>query len=197
MYMLNMLFNFNNTDGLFSSFLDLTTPADPLKNSKRWLRYRGPAIPDKDNPTNPGPNNSSNWDDIGRFNVLIPSSPHKIALRFAPAPDTPMANLPSAGATLECAVCYGRPPVGGGNSASPFRDGPIVKTTFIVPPFARTAGEDAWFVPLDVIHPSAFASDRDVTNRFEFAIGIIVRDATTTPQTTRHYGEDPEDDVGG
>src|SRR5262245_6846783 len=190
--MLNMLFDFNETNGLFSNFLDPASTPDPLNNSKRWLRYKGPDV-NKENPANPEPHNKARWADLKRFNVLIPktNNGHFVALRFAPVPGT--EGLLTAGAQLDCVVAFGRPLSGQQEFASPFRQGTNVKTTYIRIGVTRGAGEIGWFVPLDAIDASSYPDDKDLTNRFEFAIGIVVNSGGTE----RHFGEDPEEDVGG
>ena len=191
--MLNMLFDFSKTDGLFSDFVDLSANPDPLKNSKRWLRYNGPDPSGKENPGNPEPNNKAVWVDLKRFNVLIPkaASGHNVALRFAPVPGTEA--LLTATAQLDCVVAFGRPLSGQQAFASPFRQGTNVKTTYFRIGATRGAGEIGWFVPLDQIHANSYPPEKDLTNRFEFAIGIVVKSGGNE----RHFGEDPEEDVGG
>ena len=213
MYMLNMLFDVTtpNPNGLFDGlFEDPADPADPnpLLNSKRWLRGKAAG-----NPPNPppgfDPHDPTNWVNLGKFNVLVPKLPapamgqppgHKIFIRVAPVG----GNV--TGLVIDYAVAFGRPPVAGGQIASPFElASGNIKTTFVatnVPP-SVTPGGSGWIIDLGNVTqgaspkgvPTAAPSAKDLAHRYEFALGIIVTD--TVAGTEWHFGEDPEEDVGG
>ena len=207
-YMLNMLFDPGAEHGKFDDGLGATA----LQRSKRWLRHHGNS---PDQPPRPpfNPHDSGNWDDLGKFNVVIPKIPgggpsgHRIFIRIAPMGGmTTLANP-----VIDFAVAFGRPAVGGGDKASPFRLTPgattggavgnRVRTTYVkqdVGPDDSSAG-GGWLIDLGRVVEEASPGEHDVTNRYEFALGVIVkqRNAANAVIDERHYGEDPEDDVGG
>jgi hypothetical protein len=210
--MLNMLFDFGNTNG---RFVDYPTPPNlpnnnPLLNSKTWLRIsanNNPPTPLGGYPGTFDPHNQGNWVNLGRFNVHIPKSAgngHQILIRIAPAP-VPAQNT---NWLIDYAVAFGRPSVGGGQNASPFETNTgDVKTTYIeknVVPTSPGGIIVGWIINLGQIAnsgsptgvpPGGAAFGGDLTNRYEFALGIVVKDNASN--TERHFGEDPEEDVGG
>jgi hypothetical protein len=103
-----------------------------------------------------------------------------------------------ADATLQLAVTFGRPVRANQAQASPFKVGGAVRTTFVFGPITRnssTAGGAvpvAWFFPLGDLAAATGTPDDDLTDRYEFSLGIIVNSGGVI----RHYGEDPEMDVG-
>lgn len=208
-----MLFDHAQTKGLFS---DLVTAGSPLASSKRWLRGNIGAANPPDPPVNP--HNAAIWIDLERFNVLIPKNAasgngHRIRIRIAPVAGT--LPPPPAGSTyvIDYAVAFGRPPVGGGQFASPFRDtnnSALIKTTFIdtnaAPDVDASGNVIGWIIDLgkiaDDAHPSGpgGAGRPDLGNRYEFALGVVLKtkiSGTSTTAIVRYYGEDPEEDVGG
>jgi hypothetical protein len=194
-YMLNMLFDFRKTDGLFSNFLDPTNPSDPLKNSRRWLKG-GPFV-NPPNGFNPEQQGAGFWKDLERWTLHIPKNNpgHTIAIRIAPEPNTPLD--PSA--TLDFVAAFGRPLIAERQQfASPFENtAGNVLTTFIRNLPSRAAGANGWYIELGNIAAAKHAPNSDVTNRFEFALGIIVKQTVAGVTSERHFGEDPEEDVGG
>jgi len=217
--MLNMLFDHTHTQGLFS---DLITPGSPLESSKRWLRGNvGAANPPS--PPNPpvDPHDPANWIDLERFNVLIPKNAalgngHRIRIRIAPIPRVaPQPILPPLPAgdfwVIDYAVAFGRPPVGGGQHASPFVDPAnplLIKTTFlnqnVAPDVDARGNVIGWIIDLgrigDNAHPvgPANAARPDLANRYEFSLGVVLKKGSVPPFVTHaYYGEDPEEDVGG
>jgi hypothetical protein len=216
-YMLNMLFDVGRPvpDGLFSEPPPSTT--NPLLNSKRWLKGSGANQPDQAIVNNP--HDPANWSDLERFNVLIPkangaANGHRIRIRIAPVAGTLPSPPPGSTYVIDYVVAFGRPPVGGGQFASPFREpnpsAALVKTTFMdtnVAPDVDTSGNViGWIIDLgriaDNAHPtgSGGAARPDLANRYEFALGVVLKTKVTGTSTTaivRFYGEDPEEDVGG
>jgi hypothetical protein len=218
--MLNMLFDHTQTQGLFS---DLVTAGSPLLTSKRWLRGNvGGGGPQQD-PTGVDPHNAAIWLDLERFNVLIPKNAapgngHRIRIRIAPIPRVaPQPILPPLAPgdawVIDYAVAFGRPPVGGGQHASPFVDPAnptLIKTTFLDKNVAAdidsSGNVKGWIIDLGRIgnnaHPTGpgGAARSDLTNRYEFSLGVVLKKgtvATSSFVTHAYYGEDPEEDVGG
>ena len=197
MYVYNLLFNFDKTDGLFSGDDDNTGTGIPaaLRASKNWLERRpggGPFDPEGDV-----------WENLGEATTLMLSStpdPGDICIRVAP--DTRGA-IPSAAATLQLAVSFGRPVLFSQKHASPFTHdgtpGGNVRTTFISVPEPPLMGKRntsrGWFFNLGSIarRPDAGpGGNKRLVHRYEFSLGVIVTDGSTV----RHYGEDQEIDVG-
>jgi hypothetical protein len=188
-FMLNLLFDFNSPDGLFT---DRQTPNVPLLNSKHWLKVANPNPPANFDPENPP--TPPGWEDLGPTGTLfIPPSganpQHVIAVRIAPDPITAI----DPAATAELLVAFGRPVIARQRFASPFvTAGGQTQTSFRFALAARpAAGLTGWVVRLGQIgrpgrHPN-------LSDRYEFALGINV----TSLGVTRGYGEDPEFDVGG
>jgi hypothetical protein len=194
-YMLNMLFDFSKQDGLFSNYLDPTNPPDPLKNSRRWLK--GGAFVNPPNGFDPERQVPHFWTDLERWTLYVPKNNpgHTIAIRIAPEPNTPLD--PSA--RIDFVAAFGRPLIAERQQfASPFESvtGNVL-TTFIRNLPSRAAGTDGWYIELGNIAANKHAPNPDVTNRFEFALGIIVTQTVGGVTTVRHFGEDPEEDVGG
>ncbi len=191
MYLLNLLFDFNQGNGRFTG----DRGKDPLVQSMNWLKLNGPEPPD------PVPNDfpdalpaGSSWEDLGEARtLLLPSTPapgHNIGIRVAPFP---VAALP-AGSEVQLVVSFGRPAKQNLPTAiaSPFTDNGAVRTTFVLGPRGRPPA--AWYLNLGKIDPGARPNKRDISERFEFSVGVIVRDVVGG--VTRYYGEDPEMDVG-
>jgi len=221
--MLNMLFRINKpavagggppNDGQFEP-----TPspinAVSLANSKCWMRAGAAGNPPEPLPGPPfDRHNPANWVNLEKSNALIPKLPapaqgqptgHEISIRIAPSPAHP---LPAGPWELDYAVAYGRPPVGGGPYASPFDETLTkVRTTFIKeklqPDIDANGNVRGWIIILGQVAqrasprgvPAGVPFAGDLTHRYEFALGVIVRNRTTGE--VWHFGEDPEDDVGG
>jgi hypothetical protein len=218
MYMLNLLFDFTKKDGLFFS-----SPVPPvglnLSQSRHWLRYTAgdPANPNPSGAFNPEVD--ANWEDLGpRGTLFMPKTAlaqmANLAIRVATV-NSPAA--PPAGMTLQLVVSFGHPDIAARTHfASPFTDNgtapasaPVaagtgsVQTTF-TSTFPASNGlpntSAGWFFPLTrssnpyALNPVAIGPDKaNVTDRYEFSLGAIVTDGTGV---IRHYGEDPEMDVG-
>jgi hypothetical protein len=134
-------------------------------------------------------------------------------------PTTAVTALNPTGMTLRLVASFGRPIIAARTPrASPFSDGaalPQIFTTFIAPDFTviatgggltgtppvpnpapnTTAG---WFFSLGKINarspvPTPASAAPFLTDRYEFSVGAI---AIVPGTGTRHYGDDPEMDVG-
>ena len=189
MFVLNLLFNFNDDTGLFMDFEGGTN----LLKSEHWLKLRPPGLPDP--PPGFNPEIDAQWEDLGPSGTLhIPhggAAPnrHSIAFRIAPAPAFPIA----ANATLDIAVAFGRPIIAQQPSASPFLDAANAAITFFQQTgLVRPAGVPAWFFRLPRIDRAPVPPHPNLTNRYEFALGVNVGSGGVH----RTYGEDPEFDVG-
>jgi hypothetical protein len=185
MFMFNLLFDFTNPNGLFS---DRTDP-NPLLNSKHWLLLPA-AVP------NPGfdPEDPASWpaqNRLGKAGPLhIPGGPnHAIALRIAPDP----SSVIDPGATGVLVVSFGRPVSALHPFASPFVVAGQTMTTYQVPLQARAAGVAGWFVQLPDRVNRRPLPHQNLGHRYVFSVGLTI----TSAGTLRHYGEDPEFDVGG
>lgn len=186
MYTLNALFDLSKKDGRLSG----DRPGGILNKSLNWLRLTDPEPADP-NPPAFDPEGAS-WSDLGEAGtLLLPGTPDpgRICIRVVPDPNGPPV---PAGATLQLVVCFGRPTRAHQPQASPFTDGtgaPSVLTTFVFGPVTRNTSA-GWFFPLGKI--ATKPGNPNLTHRYEFSIGIVV----TSGGVTRHYGEDPEMDVG-
>lgn len=202
MYILNMLFRFDERTGLFSGDDSTAIPNldGTLRRSNEWLELQGP---EPANPNAPPFNpDVRNWDRLGHAEALVlptiagTPNPANIGIRIAPHQAGGSLTNPA----LQLAVTFGRPARMHQPQASPFVDAGSVKPTFITDKIQRnTFLQDGtpfgWFVHLGTvaIRPgsgSGFSKKR--THRYEFAIGVIVSDNGQT----RYYGEDPEMDIG-
>jgi hypothetical protein len=185
MFMLNMLFDFNNNIGAFS---DLETPGVPLLSSKHWLRIAQP------DPNNFDPEAAA-WQDLGRVGTLFilhggaPANRHAVAVRIAPVPGGPAI---VANASLDFAAAFGRPVIARQDFASPFVNGAGAAVTLIQQVgVVRPAGVPAWFFRFGRIDRQP--NDPNLTHRYEFALGIKV---DNQGGVIHSYGEDPEFDIG-
>jgi hypothetical protein len=223
MYMLNLLFDFTKNDGLFVSSPLAPAGAPSLPQSKHWLRYNLGADPANPNPPAFNPEIDANWEDLGPRGTLLM---HKAALGQLANIAIRITTLnapPPAGMTLRLVLSFGHPDIAARTKfASPFtHDGTAPSTAPIAPGtgFVQTAfvgdfvasggGPNtvnaagtpaAWFFPVTrianptVLNPVAIGPDKaNVTDRYEFSLGAIVTDGNGV---IRHYGEDPEMDVG-
>jgi hypothetical protein len=211
MFLLNLLFDINNTDGTFASTAP-GAPGGPLNQSRHWLRRRG-AEPPFNAGSQPSFNfnpEDGNWDDVGEFGTLfLPSNPApgKLCIRLSEF------NGNIVGLKVQLLVSFGRPLIADARTpqASPFTanglTGGQVLTAFLGPPFpAVTSGtfstdgrpntSQGWFFSLgDIVRrPQGIGAIRSfLTDRYEFSIGAIVTD---TVGVQHHYGDDPEADIG-
>lgn len=186
MFTYNVLFKFDNNDGLFSGD-DPTLGVPPeLRASKNWLEIPGD-LPNSFDPE------VANWTDLGEANTLMlntSQNPGDICIRIAPDRRGP---VPSTTATLQLVVSFGRPSKFLQPQASPFThngnpNGNIL-TTFPFGPITRNTSR-GWFFTFGKIAKTPGKPKQ--IHRYEFSIGIIVIDGGTV----RHYGEDPEIDIG-
>jgi hypothetical protein len=189
MYTLNLLVNFFDVvNGRFSG--DATTPG-ALNTSMNWLKLNS-AEPADPNPPAFNPERAD-WTDIGQAGTLfIPRRPvgdpeDNICIRVAPDPDASRA-LPAAAEVL-IVVSFGRSVRARQERASPFIEDGGAKTTFIFPSQTRNTSA-AWFMPLGQI--AIRPNGQNQTHRYEFSVGVIV----SSGGVKRHFGEDPEMDVG-
>lgn len=194
MYVYNLLFKFPSNDGLFTN---PDSRATPLGRSKTWLKLNGAEPTDKSGAAL----EKANWEDVQNIPTLPSSNedpdPANAWIRVAPATDSGPLD---AAATVQLAVCFGRPPrnvvppdVACPPQASPFTDkAGNVQTTFISPPIRRDDGASGWFFPLGTVSDAKRPGHNDPRHRYEFAVGVIL----ASSKMTLHYGEDPEMDVG-
>ncbi|MBM3768022.1 MAG: hypothetical protein FJW32_21760 [Acidobacteria bacterium] len=177
----------------------------PLHTSMNWLRLRlPPGGSEPDFPLLPGFNvESQNWRDLKEAGTLFLPKPDPQVLGVYVREDIdshPASSALSASATVQLAICFGRPTRAKQSQSSPILEstptGPIVKSTIILGPATPMLGTPAtegkrWFFPLGKIGTRP-DPDSNITHRYEFAIGVILRDGSKT----RYYGEDPEMDIG-
>ena len=207
MYMLNFLFDFNQDRGHFSGDRNVATGQELLL-SKNWLKLSGAEPP---NPVNFNPD-VRGWTDLGDVEtqaLLVPFNDPQgvddsnISVRIAPDP-TSTFNLVLGpnGAELTLVVCFGRPTMARHPLASPFLVNGQVETTFV---FAdrktnttTAAGQPAgWYFHLGIIERSGRPNNPHRAFPYQFSVGIKVRDVGGAgPVVTRHYGQDPEMDIG-
>lgn len=201
MYTLNLLFDFTRTNGRFSG--DATTTSGALSTSMNWLRLKTPE-PSNPNPPTFNPEAPAIWTDLkeatGTLLLQMTPDPGNICIRIAPDPDV---TAPPADLKIQLVVCFGRPVKARQPQASPFTVGGEVRTTFLFGPIARNspngagaAGNVAWFFNLGKMQPQTLPGDRNRTHRFEFALGVIATSGPAGAETIRHFGEDPEMDIG-
>jgi hypothetical protein len=190
MFMLNLLFDFNSPDGVFS---EKTTLGVPLLNSKHWLHIPPPDLPGTFDPENL-PSGLA-WQDLGPVGTLyIPpggmAGGQHIAVRIAPDPIAGIANN-AAGWFV---AAFGRPVIARQKFASPFVDSGQTKTIVnreLKATERPNGGNTGWFVRLGTITRTPVHVN--LTDRYEFSLGVDI----TSGGVLRSYGEDPEFDVGG
>lgn len=208
MYTLNLLFDFDENNGRFSG--DSTTAPGALNTSMNWLRLKkSEKEPPDPNPPAFNPERNAIWDNLKEANATLLVS-HKaqrrtLCFRAAPDPDKPS---PPSDLKLQLVVCFGRPTKARQPQASPFtqaQDGSVL-TTFVTDPMPMNSpkglnadgtakpGNVAWFLPLGTMEPKLLPQDENKTHRYEFAVGFLA--SSVSAKKTRHYGEDPEIDIG-
>ncbi len=198
MYTLNLLFDFNDTEGRFSG----DRGNNPLLKSRNWLQLNV-AEPANPNPPAFNPEVPANWTNLGEADTLLLNSapdPGNICVRVVDDPTAnPVAGFDPSTATLQLIVAFGVPARARQNFASPFTTdgttGGPTKSTFVFGPITRNSGPAgspvAWFFPLAKIVKRP--ANPNLTHRYEFALGVVV---TTPGGITRTFGDDPEMDVG-
>jgi len=219
MFVMNFLFDFNEDNGSFADSASLTT-GDELKYSSYWLKYKPtppPAFPTPplSLPLSFDPDaHPSDWDDAADMDTspLILPVQSDVYVRIAHF-SNPQHTFTNPELTLS--ICFGQPVYGKKFRASPFQDGTgankLIRTTFIakdLPPTRRNAywetgagptspiTSPVWFYPIGTVHSSAqpVRASRHKARRFQFSLGVIIRDGTTM-NDERHYSRDPEMDV--
>jgi hypothetical protein len=188
MFMLNLLFEFGQTNGRFRG----DRGSSALTTSMNWLKLTSAEPVDPNVPAfNP---ETADWENLGEAGtLLIPGRPavnDNICIRIRQDPQE-LTQIPAT-ATLQLAIGFGRSVRATQVHSSPFVDTqapPAHKTTLIFDALTRNSGP-AWYFPLGQIairptHPN-------LTHRYEFSVGVIVK----SDGVTRYYGEDPEMDIG-
>ncbi len=181
MYMLNLKFDANRTDGIFE---DDVQGAAPLATSKEWLSAADP---------NPWPSvfNPSNytWTDDGPDNSLTLSSrqnPGQILIRVYGV------NLPAGNTTIRLSVVFGRLRRNS-SVASPFTlsqtPGGAACTVFDSN-FDGPSPDGSWCWKLGPV--VNFPTTPNGANKYEFVVGITV---VLGNGQWRTFGHDPEMDV--
>jgi hypothetical protein len=202
MFTLNLLFDINQDNGIFSG--DATTHSGPLYTSMNWLRLKNDIEPEPANPNPPAfnPERPGIWEDLLEADtLLVPSmplsnnkDPANIAIRVVPDPD-PGSVLTNP--ELQLVVSFGRPAKAHQKFGSPFHDNngatPATLTTFVFGPKGMNTSA-GWFFHLGTIRRRP--TKANVTQRYEFSIGVIVTEGPAGARRTRHYGQDPEMDIG-
>ena len=209
MFLLNLLFDFDQTNGLFKGDVSPTT-GSPFDFSKNWMKLRGgppPTFPGFDPDTLVA---GQSWRQIGDAESGSLHIPHASAnegdmgVRVAPFPGTVAApGVFFANTKLTVVVCFGRPTMPNQGFASPFLH-PVtpasVQTTFLLSEtLANSGGGRTWFLYLGkVARFDNFPGQGERAHsarRFEFSVGVIAAQAGTPP-ITRNYSLDPEMDIG-
>jgi len=191
MFMLNMLFDLDDTNGIFA---DPPYSTDPLQRSYAWLKY------DATDPYGTSDFNSQVFDPersgsqrsfSSRGTLFIPSRSdrHRMLLRIAPAPNV---EIP-ANATAEIVVAFGRAVRAQQAFASPFKDRQSGQTkTSFCQTGQRADGLTGWILDMGVIANIPGNEDGNLAHRYEFSLGAKIAAAGQV----RWYGEDPEFDIG-
>jgi hypothetical protein len=186
MYTLNFLVNFDVVNGRFSG--DATTPG-ALNTSMNWLKLA--AEPADPNPPAFNPE-TADWVDIGQAGTLfIPKRPapapeDNICIRVAPDPDGAVL---TAAAQVQIVASFGRSVRARQERSTPFTESGSAKTVFVFPSQIRNTSA-SWFMVLGPIAVRPIGQNQ--THRYEFSVGVVV----TMGGVKRHFGEDPEMDVG-
>jgi len=220
MYLMNFLFDFKVTTGLFSG--DRREPKPPLPprplrsnlfTSVNWLKLNPNAAVAEPNPLNAGFNpEPGDWDDLLDMDsgtLLVQSTPPpaidegNVGVRIGLDPDSKTTpGLTAAPPVLTISVCFGKPAPAGQRRASPFYVPPgaappdqLVQTTFVqtfaAPVRPDVLGNPTWFFPIGLVRFRPIGSIHR-THRYEFSVGIIVDNAGVV----QHYSHDPDMDVG-
>jgi hypothetical protein len=183
-YMLNLLFDLNETQGVFS-------PDQPgggslvQTKSATWLKVGGGV---------PANVETANWQNLEKArNFLVPQGRNEnICLRVAPIPNMNPALDP--GATITLVTSFGAPRIASQKTSSPFQTvtGETVAAFSSQGPRNSPAGGGAvaWFFNLGPIQ--VVPQSQNVPHRYEFSVGVIVNSGAVV----RTYGIDPEMDVG-
>lgn len=189
MYLLNMLFDLAKPDGLFSD----SVSAAPLDQSRSWLVLvdaAGNPVPDlaTNDPTNLPAGQS--WQIVGELPVYIPNAVGQVVgVRIAPISTS---NPPlSAASQIVFVAAFGAPIPKATKRASPFKfnSATDVATTFVGQGVPAGPPQNGWYFKLHRIDHSSLPY---VVDRYEFSVGAVISESGTT----RHFGMDPEMDVG-
>jgi hypothetical protein len=197
-YMLNLMFDPNQTDGRFAA--DVKN-ALPLQRSKVWLELLGGADPTNIASTTFNPEQLASglsWSPVDPDGSLLTSKnvapftgatvPPFLAVRIAPVAG---AALP-ANTTFTITVIFGREPRALQPYASPFT---LTNTTsgsncavFNLGNLTIPSGQSGVYFPLRPITNSP--AGKSIAHHYDFQIGLIVNNGVYT------FGHDPELDVG-
>jgi hypothetical protein len=222
MFLMNYLFDFDITTGAFSGDRIKDPHTGPLYTSTNWLKLDNGVTPEPAPliPGAAFDPEQATWIDVMDMDsgtLLVLSTPgvgngappvrdeSNFGIRIGLDPDS--AATPRLQATppvIELAVCFGKPSAVHQTRSSPFYlpstpDTPaanqIVQTTFVhtfrVPTGHDTLGNPTWFYPIGLARFRPAGSEHK-THRYEFAVGITVKDA----EVIHHYSHDPDMDIG-
>ena len=185
MYMLNLVYDRNKTNGLFEPY-DPNAPV--LERSLCWLKLLGGNEPTHPNDPSFVPEYRK-WDDLGRAAAVLlrkKDDPGWICIRAVSKPGTPL------GDNLQLVAAFGRPARFGQPQASPFthdeQETGRIQTTFVFGPEPANKGV-TWLYTLRKIAKKG--PKENATHRYEFAVGLVVNPG----DEERHFGEDPEMDI--
>jgi hypothetical protein len=191
MFMLNMLFDLNDKNGLFT---DTPKSTDLLQRSYAWLKYDATdpyGTTDFDRQVFDPERSASQRYFSSKGTLFIPSrsDKHRMLLRIAPAPNV---QIP-ADATAEIVVAFGRAVRAQQKFASPFTDRQSDQTkTSFCQTGQRAEGLTGWILDMGPIATVPDDEDSNLAHRYEFSIGAKI----TAGTQVRWYGEDPEFDIG-
>jgi len=198
MYMLNLLVNYDVTNGNFSDHQG----GKNLEKSNHWLEFVAtildpePTQADIDGGKFVVDDGSHTWHDVGEdVSVIIKNNPGVIAIRIMPDPTQTMVPDPSD--QLQLVVAFGgtlkrhQPP-----QTSPFPHPTTgnTRSTFVLS--KQKGAAQSWvFVLADNGDPINQAPHgQGFNDRYQFAVGAVLQPKNSAA-LERHYGEDPEMDV--
>jgi hypothetical protein len=202
MYLLNLLFDGGNTDGIFDPAPAVApAPGPPCLNAScSWLELvdtSGPVpVPVKELPAGDTPDNLSgslSWSFISDTSTPLSrtnAKGHLIAVRIAPNATTAL----NGNSQLLFAASFGAP-VGASTTASPFKyrhGGVETIFIFIINGPTGAAPANGWYVPLDLIAKVPGGGRQD---RYEFSVGAEI-EVTPGVSQALDFGIDPEMDIG-
>jgi hypothetical protein len=183
MFMLNLLFDLTQADGIFSG----DRPGGVLNKSKNWLRLPNFDVPGIDPAHPPVP-----WQDLGEGPLIIATNkpgnvpdPHMLRIRIAPVPGT----APDNNATIDGMVAFGSRDVVRTPYGSPFI-GPAGETLTAFPLNAKGLTPAGWHFPIDKL--ARKPDDPNKVHQYEFVVAVKI----VSGGVTRHYGHDPDWDIG-
>jgi hypothetical protein len=201
MYLLNLLFDLRNDNGLFSDSLPPVggAPPNPMDQSRSWLvlvNAAGDPVPELPAGIDPTilPAGLS-WQIIGEVPLYIPTptTPAKQAIGVRIAPIAGSAPPLSVASNITFVAAFGAAIPKASRRASPFKFNTANDVTTTIPrqgapPFG--VPNHGWFFRLGAIDHAS--SSPFAVDRYEFAVGAVITEGATTLQ----FGMDPEMDVG-